>query len=81
VSVNGEAVDLRVSTLPASLGEKVVIRILSQRATALSLDALGIHKDEQEAVRSLLSAKEGHPAGDRSPPAPARRRRSTPRSA
>ena len=59
VSVNGEAVDLRVSTLPASLGEKVVIRILSQRATVLSLDALGIHKDEQEAVRSLLSAKEG----------------------
>ena len=59
VSVNGEPVDLRVSTLPASLGEKVVIRILSQRATALSLDALGMHRDEQEAIRSLLSAKEG----------------------
>jgi type II secretory ATPase GspE/PulE/Tfp pilus assembly ATPase PilB-like protein/ActR/RegA family two-component response regulator len=59
VSVNGEAVDLRVSTLPASLGEKVVIRILSQRATVLSLDALGMHPDEQDSVRSLLSAKEG----------------------
>ncbi|HUR93525.1 MAG TPA: type II/IV secretion system protein [Gemmatimonadales bacterium] len=59
VSVNGEAVDLRVSTLPASLGEKVVIRILSQRATALSLDALGMHRDEQESVQGLLSAKEG----------------------
>jgi len=59
VSVNGEAVDLRVSTLPASLGEKVVIRILSQRATVLSLDALGMHRDEQDAVRGLLSAKEG----------------------
>ncbi|HET7471127.1 MAG TPA: type II/IV secretion system protein [Gemmatimonadales bacterium] len=59
VSVNGEAVDLRVSTLPASLGEKVVIRILSQRATVLSLDALGMHQDEQEGVRSLLTAKEG----------------------
>ncbi|MBA3496878.1 MAG: type II/IV secretion system protein [Gemmatimonadales bacterium] len=59
VSVNGEAVDLRVSTLPASLGEKVVIRILSQRATALSLDALGMHPDEQEAIKRLLSAKEG----------------------
>jgi type II secretory ATPase GspE/PulE/Tfp pilus assembly ATPase PilB-like protein/ActR/RegA family two-component response regulator len=59
VSVNGEPVDLRVSTLPASLGEKVVIRILSQRATVLSLDALGMHKDEQESVRGLLSAKEG----------------------
>ena len=59
VSVNGEAVDLRISTLPASLGEKVVIRILSQRATVLSLDALGMHQDEQERVKGLLSAKEG----------------------
>jgi type II secretory ATPase GspE/PulE/Tfp pilus assembly ATPase PilB-like protein/CheY-like chemotaxis protein len=59
VSVNGEPVDLRVSTLPASLGEKVVIRILSQRATVLSLDALGMHEDEQRAVAALLSYKEG----------------------
>ncbi len=59
VSVNGEAVDLRVSTLPASLGEKVVIRILSQRATVLSLEALGMHQDEQEAVTRLLTNKEG----------------------
>ncbi len=59
VSVNGEAVDLRVSTLPASLGEKVVIRILSQRATVLSLEALGMHQNEQEAIRNLLAFKEG----------------------
>jgi len=59
VSVNGEAVDLRVSTLPASLGEKVVIRILSQRATVLKLEALGMHQDEQEAVTRLLTNKEG----------------------
>jgi type II secretory ATPase GspE/PulE/Tfp pilus assembly ATPase PilB-like protein/CheY-like chemotaxis protein len=59
VSVNGEAVDLRVSTLPASLGEKVVIRILSQRATVLSLESLGLHPDEQRAVSSLLNHKEG----------------------
>jgi type II secretory ATPase GspE/PulE/Tfp pilus assembly ATPase PilB-like protein/CheY-like chemotaxis protein len=59
VSVNGEAVDLRVSTLPASLGEKVVIRILSQRATVLTLESLGMHKDEQDAVGRLLSNKEG----------------------
>ncbi|HEY7480610.1 MAG TPA: GspE/PulE family protein [Gemmatimonadales bacterium] len=59
VSVNGEPVDLRVSTLPASLGEKVVIRILSQRATVLNLESLGMHQDEQEAVRRLLTNKEG----------------------
>ena len=59
VSVNGEAVDLRVSTLPAALGEKVVIRILSQRTTVLSLEALGMHPDEQEAIKRLLTHKEG----------------------
>ncbi len=59
VSVNGEAIDLRVSTLPASLGEKVVIRILNQKATSLSLDALGMADDEQQSIRSLLTHKEG----------------------
>jgi type II secretory ATPase GspE/PulE/Tfp pilus assembly ATPase PilB-like protein/CheY-like chemotaxis protein len=59
VSVNGEAVDLRVSTLPASLGEKVVIRILNQRATVLDLEALGMHEDERRAMTNLLSSKEG----------------------
>jgi type II secretory ATPase GspE/PulE/Tfp pilus assembly ATPase PilB-like protein/CheY-like chemotaxis protein len=59
VSINGEAIDLRVSTLPASLGEKVVIRILNQKATSLSLDSLGMAQDEQTSIRSLLSNKEG----------------------
>ena len=59
VSINGEAIDLRVSTLPAALGEKVVIRILNQKATSLSLDSLGMAEDEQKAIRSLLSHKEG----------------------
>jgi type II secretory ATPase GspE/PulE/Tfp pilus assembly ATPase PilB-like protein/CheY-like chemotaxis protein len=59
VSVNGEPVDLRVSTLPASHGEKVVIRILNQKATTLSLNSLGLADDEQQAIRSLLGHKEG----------------------
>ena len=59
VSINGEAIDLRVSTLPASLGEKVVIRILNQKATSLSLDSLGLAEDEQKSIRALLSNKEG----------------------
>ncbi len=59
VSVNGEAVDLRVSTLPASHGEKVVIRVLNQKATTLALDSLGLAEDEQKAIRALLAYKEG----------------------
>jgi type IV pilus assembly protein PilB len=59
VSVNGEPVDLRVSTLPASHGEKVVIRVLNQKATTLSLDSLGLGQEEETAIRALLAHKEG----------------------
>jgi type II secretory ATPase GspE/PulE/Tfp pilus assembly ATPase PilB-like protein len=59
VSVNGSPVDLRVSTLPATLGEKVVIRILNAAATVLSLEALGMHPDERTTIASLLDNKEG----------------------
>jgi type II secretory ATPase GspE/PulE/Tfp pilus assembly ATPase PilB-like protein/CheY-like chemotaxis protein len=59
VSVNGEAIDLRISTLPASHGEKVVIRVLNQKATTLSLDSLGLSEDEEKSIRALLSNKEG----------------------
>ncbi len=59
VAVNGNPVDLRVSTLPASLGEKVVIRILNARATLLSLKALGYSDEERYAIERLLDQKEG----------------------
>ena len=59
ISVNGEPIDLRVSTLPASLGEKVVIRILSTKGSILTLDGLGLFEDEAELIRTLLQNKEG----------------------
>ncbi len=59
VAVNHEKIDLRISTLPASLGEKVVVRILNANALELSLEALGMLDDEREQVAELLSYKEG----------------------
>jgi type II secretory ATPase GspE/PulE/Tfp pilus assembly ATPase PilB-like protein len=59
VAVSGNRVDLRISTLPASQGEKVVIRILDQRATVLSLDGLGLNPDEFERINQLLQSREG----------------------
>ncbi len=59
VAVNGIAVDLRVSTLPASHGEKVVIRVLDGRSTVLSLDGMGFHADELERIERLLQSREG----------------------
>ena len=59
VSVNGSRVDLRVSTLPASYGEKVVIRILDSRATVLSIDGLGLMPDESRRLDELMNLREG----------------------
>jgi type II secretory ATPase GspE/PulE/Tfp pilus assembly ATPase PilB-like protein/CheY-like chemotaxis protein len=59
VAVNGQPIDLRVSTLPASQGEKVVIRILDSRATVKSLDSLGLNAGETEAIKRLLENREG----------------------
>jgi type II secretory ATPase GspE/PulE/Tfp pilus assembly ATPase PilB-like protein/CheY-like chemotaxis protein len=59
VAVNGAPVDLRVSTLPASHGEKVVIRILNAKATVLTLESLGMSPSERATMEALLNHKEG----------------------
>ena len=59
VAVNGQPIDLRVSTLPAAQGEKVVIRILDSRATVKTLDSLGFNPGETESINNLLANKEG----------------------
>ena len=59
VEVNGNPVDLRISTLPATHGEKVVIRILNTQSTMLSLESLGLYDDEQALIKRLLTSKEG----------------------
>ncbi|UCD23283.1 MAG: type II/IV secretion system protein [Gemmatimonadota bacterium] len=59
VAVNGIPIDLRVSTLPASLGEKVVVRVLDTSQTVLSLDSLGLSEPEVDQVRALLDNRDG----------------------
>lgn len=59
LGVDGARMDLRVSTLPATHGEKVVIRILDQRETARSLDSLGFAGETASRIRGLLDARDG----------------------
>jgi len=59
VAVNGIPVDLRVSTLPASLGEKVVIRVLDTSQTVLALASLGLSTQEQDQITGLLDNRDG----------------------
>lgn len=59
VSINGARVDLRVSTLPASHGEKVVIRILDSRAALRSVETLGLDPVDGPRMQKLLDVREG----------------------
>jgi type II secretory ATPase GspE/PulE/Tfp pilus assembly ATPase PilB-like protein len=59
VAVTGAIIDLRVSTLPASHGEKVVIRVLDGSAGLRTLDAIGFAAGELRRIRGLLEQREG----------------------
>jgi type II secretory ATPase GspE/PulE/Tfp pilus assembly ATPase PilB-like protein/8-oxo-dGTP pyrophosphatase MutT (NUDIX family) len=59
VTVDGTRIDLRVSTLPASHGEKVVVRILDTRTALRSLDDLGLDDIDAPRMRRLLEIREG----------------------
>ena len=59
IAVNGVAVDLRVSTLPASHGEKIAVRVLDGRSAVLTLEGMGFLEDEQARIERLLDAREG----------------------
>ena len=56
---NGRPVDLRVSCLPTSFGESVVLRVLDRSVVNLELDALGIGTDVLAQLRDLIRLPNG----------------------
>jgi len=58
-AVHGRTVDLRVSTLPITHGEKCVIRILDNRAILVGLENLGMWNDTLEAFRREILKPHG----------------------
>jgi len=59
VVADGKEVDLRVSTLPTVLGEKVVIRVLDKQRLTFNLDELGIPGQTLTMVKELLAKPYG----------------------
>ena len=59
ISLGRREIDLRVSTLPSSFGERIVLRILEKGATNISLDDLGFNEDILKTLRNSLSKTEG----------------------
>jgi type IV pilus assembly protein PilB len=59
VEIRGSRVDMRVSTLPTTHGEKVVIRVIDQARATLDLADLGLLADDLGHVRRLLDRPQG----------------------
>ncbi|NAZ76757.1 type II/IV secretion system protein [Kineococcus sp. T13] len=59
VTVDGAAIDCRVSTLPALHGEKVVIRLLTRGDDVPSLPSLGFEPEQLEVFEKALSVPQG----------------------
>jgi type II secretory ATPase GspE/PulE/Tfp pilus assembly ATPase PilB-like protein len=59
VKLGNRTLDLRVSTLPTTFGEKVVIRILDSEGSLIGLDKLGLDKETEEKFVSLISKPQG----------------------
>jgi len=59
VKVENKGIDIRVSTIPAIFGEKVVMRILDKSATPLNLGDLGFNPEELEKFRRAISSPNG----------------------
>lgn len=59
IKVDNAEIDLRVSILPTNFGEKVVIRLLDKRKTAMSFEKLGIHGYNRDRLEDCFGFKQG----------------------
>ncbi|NOH80881.1 type II secretion system protein GspE [Vibrio sp. RE86] len=57
--IGGRAVDVRVSTMPSSHGERVVMRLLDKNATRLDLHSLGMTKTNHDSFRQMIQRPHG----------------------
>lgn len=59
IRVSGQEVDLRVSTLPSSWGESVVLRLLGKTSRLPLLSELGVSSDQEKKLLSLAEQPNG----------------------
>jgi len=57
--IAGRAIDVRVSTMPSSYGERVVMRLLDKNNARLNLSDLGMARANEEQFASLLRKPHG----------------------
>jgi general secretion pathway protein E len=57
--IGSRAVDIRVSTLPSSHGERVVMRVLDKQAGRLDLEQIGIDAESLDLLKQLIARPHG----------------------
>lgn len=59
ITVDDERVDIRVSVIPTTEGEKIVLRLLSSRFKSFSLSDLGMHTEDLEKITEAINKSYG----------------------
>ena len=59
IQVSGVDLDLRVSTIPTTHGESIVMRILDKSSIQLDIPKLGFYTDDQEKIDRIISMPDG----------------------
>jgi general secretion pathway protein E len=57
--IAGKDIDIRVSTLPTSFGERVVMRLLDRSAVLLDLEDVGIPAESLNRIRKIINLSHG----------------------
>ncbi len=59
LSLTGRPIDFRVSTLPTTHGENIVLRVLDRQKGIVPLEGLGLHDDLLSILRIMIARPEG----------------------
>ena len=59
ISYRGAPVDIRISTLPVNLGERVVLRFFKSKSFSISLEGLGLSETLVKKLRRTIAAQSG----------------------
>ncbi|MCO6436330.1 MAG: Flp pilus assembly complex ATPase component TadA [Phycisphaerae bacterium] len=59
IVADGREIDLRVSSMPTILGEKIVLRILDKSQLSFELESLGLRGVDREAVEAMIRCPYG----------------------
>lgn len=59
LKIAGKSIDVRVSTIPTSLGERVVMRLLDRTTVLRDLSTLGLASSTERAMRALIKRPHG----------------------